>query len=119
MEYETSDLLVRVQDQVTMVRFRAESLTSTVEVARISEALEGIVEDGARRLVLDFKNVRNAGSAALGMMISVQKKLKAMDGKMAVSHPENIESLLRISQTGRLFNLFPDSREAFKSLKPY
>jgi anti-sigma B factor antagonist len=119
MEYETPDFLVRVQDQVTMVRFRSESLTSTVEVARMSDALEGMVDDGARRLVLDFKNVKNAGSAALGMMISIQKKLKAIDGQLAVSHSENIDSLLRISQTSRLFNLFPDCRAAYEKLKPY
>jgi anti-anti-sigma regulatory factor len=119
MEYETPDMMVRVQDLVTIVRFRAESLTSTVDVARLSDALQGIVEDGARRLVLDFKNVRNAGSAALGMMIAIQKRLKELDGLMGISHPENLESLFRISHTGRLFSLFPDTRAAFTKLKPY
>lgn len=119
MQYETQDLMVRVQDLVTIVRFRAESLTNTVDIQRLTESLEGIISDGARLLILDFKNVRQIGSAALGMMIAIQKMLKELSGRMAVSHAENIQDLLRVSHTARLFDLHPDSRSAFTKLKPY
>ena len=119
MEYETPDIMVRVQDLVTIVRFRASSLTSTIDISRLTESLMGLIEDGARRLVLDFKNVMQVGSAGLGMMIAVQKRLKEIDGVLAISHPEHIEELLKVSHTARLFDLYPDTRAAYKKLKPY
>jgi anti-anti-sigma factor len=119
MQYETPDLMVRVQDHVTIIRFRSEALTSSVDIQRLTESLEGIISDGARLLILDFKNVRQIGSAGLGMMIGIQKMLKELSGQMAISHAENIQDLLRVSHTARLFDLHADSREAFKKLRPY
>jgi len=119
MDYETPDMMVRVQDQVTIVRLKLEVITSSNDVARITEWLTKIIDDdGARRLILDFKKVRQVSSAALGMMISLQKHVKELGGRLVISHPEHIEELLRVSQTVRLFELAPDSKTAFNLLKP-
>ena len=48
MEYETPDMMVRVQDLVTIVRFRTPAITSMIDVGRLTESLEGLIEDGAR-----------------------------------------------------------------------
>src|SRR2546421_10229328 len=118
MDYETPDMLVRVQDHVTIVRLTARNVTSVGDVGRISAALNNIVDQGSRRLIVDFKNVHHVGSSTLGMMLAMRKKMAELGGQLIISHPENIAELLRVSHTAKLFDLAPDSKAAFKMLKP-
>jgi anti-anti-sigma factor len=118
MDYETPDIMVRVDEQITIVRLKLETLTLQHDVARVTEWLTKIVDDdGARLLILDFKKVKQVSSATLGMMISLQKHVKQLGGRLVISHPEHIEELLRVSQTIRLFEIAPDSKSAFNLLK--
>src|SRR5437660_9787249 len=118
MNYENEDMLVREQDHVTMIRLKAPNLSSMHEVERISTVINRIVDEGAQRLVIDFKHVEHVGSATLGMMIALTKKMKERDGKMVISHPEHLEELLKVSHTAHLFQLAPDAKAAFKLLQP-
>ena len=38
---------------------------------------------------------------------------------MVISHPEHLQELLRVSQTGRLFEMAVDTKAAYKLLKPH
>lgn len=118
MDYETEDMLVRVTDHVTIVRLKLLTVTNTNDIARLSAALNTMIDEGSRRLVVDFKHVEHVGSATLGLMISLQKKMKAAGGRLVISHPEQIGELLRVSNTAQLFELAPDSKAAYKLLKP-
>ena len=118
MDYENEDMLVREQDHVTMIRLKGANLSAMHEVDRISTVINKIVDEGALRLVIDFKLVQHVGSATLGMMIALQKKMKEKGGRMVVSHPEHLAELLKVSHTAHLFELATDTKAAFKSLKP-
>jgi anti-anti-sigma factor len=118
MDYETPDMLVRVQDHVTIVRLRAANLASTNDIGRLSSALEHLLSEGARRLVIDFKLVRHVGSSALGMLLAIQMKVKAVGGRLVISHPEHLRELLHVSKTAKLFELAEDSKAALAMLKP-
>ena len=118
MEYETPDLLVRVQDHVTIVRIKAANLTSMVDIGRLTSTLDNIVSEGTLRLIVDFRLVRHIGSAALGTLIALQKHMKDRGGRLVLSHPEHIQELLDVSQTAKLFEIAPDSKAAMKLLKP-
>src|SRR3954464_15708247 len=118
MDYETPDMLVRVQDHVTIVRLRAANLTSTGDISRLTSSLEHLLSEGARRLIIDFKLVRHVGSSALGMLLALQMKLKGLGGRMVLSHPEHIAELLHVSKTAKLFELAADSKAALALLKP-
>ena len=114
MDYETPDLLVREVKGVTILRVRYATFDGMVEIQRITAEIDEILSRGARRLVIDLKYVKFAGSAALGLLIATQKKLQDLNGKLVVSHAENIEELLKVSHTAHLFTLAPDPRAAFK-----
>ncbi len=114
MDYETPDLLVREVNGVTIVRLRGENLTGTQELQHIAAEVDGLIDRGANKLVLDFKYVRHAGSAALGLLIRLQKRMNLAGGRMVLSHPEHIAELLRVSRTTGLFKLSPDPRAAAK-----
>ena len=118
MDYETPDILVRVQERVTIVRVKTENLTSMNDIGRLSGSMNRILSEGTLRLVIDFKLVKHIGSAALGLLISMQKQMKELGGRMIISHPEHIAELLEVSQTVKLFELAPDTKAAFELLKP-
>lgn len=112
-----TDYTLRESDGVTVVRFDIESLMGALEVSHLSDELDALVENGAHRIVLDFKHVRYAGSAALGMMMSLLKKLNALNGKLVLSHTEHIESLLRVIRAGSVFTIAPDVHTAIELCK--
>jgi anti-anti-sigma factor len=113
MDYETPDLLVREVKGVTIVRLKNANLTGMLEIQHVSSELDQLIEKGVRKLVFDFKYVKHAGSAALGMLIMLQKKMDKLSGKMVLSHSENIADLLKVSRTASLFTLASDPKAAF------
>ena len=114
MDYETEDYKVRDFDGVTVVRLKNPNLTGLLEVNRIGEELKTMIDGGVRKLVIDFKHVKHCGSSALGVLIAIQKKMGRANGLMVLSHPENLEELLRISKTTSLFTIAADPKEAVK-----
>lgn len=112
MEYETEDYKVRDFDGVTVVRLKHANLTGLLEVNRLGEELKALIDGGVRRLVIDFKHVDHCGSAGLGLLIALNRKVQEAKGRMVLSHPEKIEELLRISKTASLFTLAADPKAA-------
>jgi anti-anti-sigma factor len=117
MDYETPDMVVREMDGVTVVRLREPNFTGVNEIHHVTAELDAILARGVRKLVVDFKHVEFIGSAALGMLISLQKKVDAKGGKMVLSHSENIAELLKVSHTTSIFKLAADPKVAMKMLK--
>ncbi len=113
MDYETPDIVVRDVKGVTIVRLKNANLTGMLEIQHVTSELNQLIEKGVRKLVFDFKYVRHAGSAALGMLIALQKKMDARGGKMVISHSENIAELLTVSRTSSLFKQAGDPKAAF------
>ena len=115
-DYETDEYKVRHYEGVRVVRFKTQNLTGILEVNRISDEIQNMIAQGVRKLVLDFKHVEHCGSAALGMMIAVNRKMQDVSGKLVLSHPEKIEELLRVSKTQKLFQLADDPKIAVEMI---
>ena len=114
MEYETADYKVRDFDGVTIVRLKHANLTGVLEVTRIGDELKAMIDGGVTKLVIDFKHVEHCGSAGLGLLIALHRKLQGSGGRLVLSHPESIEELLRISNTAGLFAIAPGPKDAAK-----
>jgi len=114
MDYETPDMVVREVENVTIARIRYANLTDIFQIQRMTAELERLMDTGVRKLIIDFKYVRHAGSASLGMLIQLQKKMKGLGGSMILSHAENIDELLSVSRTKPMFKLATDPKSAFK-----
>jgi anti-anti-sigma factor len=114
MDYETPDVLVREVDGVTIVRLRHENLTDAHELHRIAAEVDGLIDRGASKLMLDFKYAKFVGSAALGLLIRLQKRMNLAGGRMVLSHSEHLTELLRVTNTAGLFRLAADPKAGFK-----
>ncbi len=112
MEKQSQDFVVRQTDGVTVIRFINKNLTAPHDLERISNAFNDLLGAGAHRIVLDFKHVEYISSAALGLLISLNKRLADLKGGLVLSHPESILELLRVSRTEKLFKVAADPKVA-------
>jgi anti-anti-sigma factor len=116
-EQVTPDLVIRTRGHVTVVRLKLSNLTNVHDVNRVEQEVRHLIESGHRRLALDLKNVRYAGSAALGMLLALAQEMKKHGGKFVLSHPETVAELLKLSKTERLFMTAPDPKAAMAMLE--
>ncbi len=118
-EYEPvmPDLVIRTRGHVTVVRLKTANLTNILDVNRIQQELLSLIDNGHTRLVLDLKNVRYAGSSALGMLLALNQHMKSRGGKLVLSRADTVTELLKVSKTLRLFTLAEDPKQAVKMLQ--
>ena len=108
---DEKDLTVRERDGVTIVRFNVEGLLGH-EVEHIAAKVRALIDNGARKLVLDFKHVKFVGSAVLGMLLGMAKSVNGAGGRMILSHTEHIEPLFKVTRSERMFTFAPDAKAA-------
>jgi anti-anti-sigma factor len=101
----SEDFTIKETDGVHVVRFTTDNLLSIAEVNRIGGELNKLVDDGARKLVLDLKSVVYAGSATLGMLLSLREKMRDAGGKLVLSGLDNLDKLFSLSRTKALFEI--------------
>ena len=103
---------------VTVVRFVDKRILDETNIQIIGNQLFGLVdEDGRDKIVLDFSNVEYLSSAALGKLITLDKKVKAARGKLRLCgiRPE-IYEVFAITRLNKVFNIFDDQEKALNGL---
>ncbi|MEN6459215.1 MAG: STAS domain-containing protein [Thermoguttaceae bacterium] len=99
---------------VTVVRFLDRKIIEDVNIQELGQEMFRLVEaEGRERLLLDFSSVDFLSSAALGKLITLDKKMKAHGGtlKLASIRPE-IYEVFAITKLNRLFDIRRDEAEA-------
>lgn len=102
---------------VDVITPEIESLLGILEVNRVGGELMAMVEAGTRKLVLDLKNVKFIGSAALGMLLGLASELKSKGGRLVLANAQNIEPLLKITRARDKFQLAPDLIKAMEMFR--
>lgn len=93
----------------TVIEFVTESLMNPLEVDRISQGLHTASDQPRPHMVLDFNRVRYLSSPAIGMLLSLRKKVAAIEGGTLVLSgvgPELMQ-LLKITNLHRAFTIRP------------
>jgi anti-sigma B factor antagonist len=99
---------------VTVVRFRDHKIIEDINIQELGQEMFRLVEaDGRDRLLLDFASVDFLSSAALGKLITLDKKMKAHGGTLKLSNirPE-IYEVFAITKLNRLFDIRKDEADA-------
>jgi anti-sigma B factor antagonist len=99
---------------VSVVRFRDHKIIEDVNIQELGQEMFRLVEgDGRDRLLLDFACVEFLSSAALGKLITLDKKMKAHGGTLKLSNirPE-IYEVFSITKLNRLFDIRKDEADA-------
>ena len=99
---------------VTVVRFRDQKILDDLNIQELGRELSQLVEvEGRARLLLNFSAVEFLSSAALGKLITLDKKVKAADGTLKLCHiqPE-IYEVFAITRLNRLFDIKENEADA-------
>lgn len=98
---------------VTVVHFRDQRIIEDLAIQETGQELIELVAEGRTKLVLNFSAVGFMSSAALGKLITLNKKVQAAGGavKMCSIRPE-IREVFVITRLDRLFDIKEDESEA-------
>ena len=103
---------------VTVVRFRDQKIIEDINIQELGRELFQLVEvENREKVLLNFSSVDFLSSAALGKLITLEKKLvKSRDGTLRLSNirPE-IYEVFAITKLNRVFEIKDDEAEALAS----
>ncbi|HUT58965.1 MAG TPA: STAS domain-containing protein [Phycisphaerae bacterium] len=111
-----SGLVVSEIENVTIVSFRSASIIDLPSVEAIGRDLYTLVDEQAkRRIILDFSAVKFLSSQMLGVLIALQKKSKAIKGRVVLCglRPE-LQKVFKITKLDKILEFAPDEGEALK-----
>ena len=99
---------------VTVVQFVDRKILDESNIQDLGRELFHLVEeDGRKKVVLNFSNVEFLSSAALGKLITLDKKSKKNDGLLKFSNirPE-IYEVFAITRLNKLFAIYDEEADA-------
>ncbi len=99
---------------VTVVRFRDQKIIEDINIQELGQELFQLVEvDNREKILLNFATVDFLSSAALGKLITMDKKVKGHGGTLKLSNirPE-IYEVFTITKLNRLFDIKDDEADA-------
>ena len=104
-------------DKYSVIEFRTASLMDPIILEEIGAELYRLVDDEDRRkLVLDFERVQYLSSQAIGIILTLHKKMAALKNSRMVLcgvGPKLME-LLKITRLDRILTVKPTQQEAVK-----
>ncbi len=104
-------------EKYSVIEFRTPSLMDPVMLEDIGKELYRLVdEEDRRKLVLDFEKVQYLSSQAIGIILTLQKKLGALKySKMILCGvgPKLME-LIKITRLDRILTIKPTQTDAVK-----
>jgi anti-sigma B factor antagonist len=117
MPEASARLNVSDHKDVKVVDFVENKILDEANIAEIGQQLTALVEAKDRpKVLLDFHNVEHLSSAALGMLINVNNRVKNQSGQLRLSNIKpQIMEVFEITKLNKLFKILPTRAEALAS----
>ena len=102
---------------VTVVSFVDRKILDEQNIQVIGEQLFKLVDDdGRRKLLLNFGNVEYLSSAALGKLITLNKKVQTAGGRLILCNIDpQIYEVFEITKLDKFFNIQKEEQAALQS----
>ena len=103
--------------EITVVKFLDNKILDEANIQELGTELFGLIEhDNRKSIVLNFTGVEFLSSAALGKLITLDRKVKAAKGRMKMSNirPEIFE-VFQITKLNKVFDIRTDESEAISA----
>jgi len=104
-------------EKFTVVEFRNASLMDPIELENIGQSLYRLIDaEDKRRIILDFEKVQYLSSQAVGIILTMNKKLGALSNSKLVlcGIGPRLQELLKITRLDRILTIKPTQKEALK-----
>jgi len=117
MEKKKRRLLCQPQGDVTVVYFTERKILDELNVKEVGDELFELVDRHQKtKLLVNFENVDYLSSAALGKLITLDKKLREASGELRLcSIGDAILEVFRITKLDSLFQILPNEQDALAS----
>ena len=102
---------------VTVVKFLDKKILDEAGIQELGAELFALIEhDNRRSMVLNFSNVDFLSSAALGKLITLDRKVKSHKGRLKMSNirPEILE-VFQVTKLNRVFDIRGEEAEAISA----
>jgi anti-sigma B factor antagonist len=102
---------------VTVVNFVDPKILDGQNIQIIGEQLFSLVdEEGWRKILLNFGNVEYLSSAALGKLITLNKKLQQAGGKLILCNIDaQIHEVFEITKLDKFFKIMKEEQQALQA----
>ena len=103
--------------EVTVVKFVDKKILDEASIQELGVELFSLVEhDNRKSVLLNFSNVEFLSSAALGKLITLDRKVEAAKGRLKMSNirPEIFE-VFQITKLNKVFDIRKDEVEAISA----
>jgi anti-sigma B factor antagonist len=99
---------------VSVVRFRDRKILDEAAIQELGAELFTLVEvDNRKAILLDFEGVDFLSSAALGKLITFDRKVKTAKGRLKIcSLVPGILEVFQVTKLNKVFDIRPDAAEA-------
>lgn len=107
-----------VHGDYVVVTFLVERMLDETVIQEIGDELFDLVENkGRKHLILNFTNVKYLSSAALGKLITLNKKIQATGGRLVLcSISPEIYEVFKITQLNKFFEIEKDDLSALRQV---
>src|SRR5205085_3344998 len=102
---------------IAVVHFVDKKILDEQNIQMIGDDLFRLVDElGRRKILLNFGNVEFLSSAALGKLITMNRKVQAVRGKMLLCNiSKEIMEVFMITKLDKLFTILPDEQSALQA----
>lgn len=117
MPETNSPVTVSSEKDVRVVEFTNNKILDEANIAEIGQTLSSLIDERpGPKLLLDFSNVDHLSSAALGMLINANNKIKQKNGQLRLASikPQILEVFV-ITKLNKLFKICTNRAEAASS----
>ncbi len=101
-----------------VIEFKTASLMDPLELEKIGQQLYHLVDaEDNRRVIMDFEKVQYLSSQAIGIVITMHKKLNSLKNSKLVLCAVNpkLMELIKITRLDRILTIKPSQKEALKT----
>lgn len=112
-------LLCEPQGDVTVVSFVEKKILDELNIKEIGDELMELVEQHNKdKILVNFENVEYLSSAALGKLITLNKRMQAKNGQLKLCQiSPSIYEIFKITKLNKYFEIYETEAEALAAFK--
>ena len=117
MSDANNPLAVVEHNDIRIVEFTQSKILDEGNIAEIGTRVAELIDDAQRpRLLLDFAHVDHLSSAALGMLINANNRIRDKNGELRLCEiKRQILEVFTITKLDKLFRIYPTRKAAIES----